>query len=111
MVPICYVFDGKTLYTPIDEKPKQTEPLRLKRVRNISVNPEVAVVVDRYDDDWRRLAYVLITGRAKILTRGRRHKRAVALLRKKYPQYRKMAIHKRPVICITPTRFKSWGAL
>ena len=110
-MPICYVFDGKELYSPIDEKPKQTSPLLLKRVRNIRANPYVSVVVDRYDDDWRRLAYVLITGKAKVLTKGRNHKRAVLLLRSKYPQYRKMAIHERPIICITLTRLKSWGAL
>ncbi len=111
VVPICYVFDGKELYSPIDEKPKQTSPLLLKRVRNIRANPYVSVVVDRYDDDWRRLAYVLITGRAEVLSKGRRHKRAVLLLRSKYPQYRQMAIHDRPIIRITPTRLKSWGKL
>lgn len=111
VVPICYVFDGKALYTPIDEKPKRTEPLRLRRIQNILANPEVAVVVDRYDDDWRRLAYVLIFGRAKVLTRGQKHQRAVRLLRSKYPQYRQMTLHERPIIHITPIRWKIWGAL
>lgn len=111
VVPICYVFDGQELYSPIDEKPKQTFPLLLKRVRNIRANPHVSVVVDRYDDDWQRLAYVLIIGKAKVLVKGQKHKRAVLLLRRKYPQYRQMAIHDRPIIRITPTHLKSWGAL
>ena len=111
VIPICYVFDGKEFYSPIDEKPKQASPLKLKRIRNIQANPHVAVVVDRYDENWQRLAYVLMIGKAKILLRGTRHKRAVRLLRKKYSQYRKMRLEQRPIICITPRRVKSWGAV
>lgn len=109
VVPICFIFDGKALYSPIDEKPKKISPLRLKRIKNIQANPRVCVVVDRYDDNWRRLAFVLITGRARILLRGQKHKKAVLLLRKKYPQYRRMAIQDRPMIRIQPTRVTSWG--
>lgn len=111
VIPICYVFDGKEIYSPIDEKPKKSSPLRLKRIRNIQANPHVAVVVDRYDEDWRRLAYVLVTGKAKVLRRGPKHQSAVRLLRKKYPQYRKMRLEERPMIRIVPRRVRSWGAL
>ena len=111
VIPICFAFDGEELYSPIDEKPKKRLPLLLKRIKNIRENPHVSVVVDRYDDDWRRLAYVLITGRAKVLVKGQRHHRAVLLLRRKYPQYRHMAIHQRPMIQIKPTRVSSWGKL
>jgi PPOX class probable F420-dependent enzyme len=111
VIPICFVFDGKALYSPIDEKPKRTAPLRLKRVRNILENPHVAVVIDRYDENWKKLAYLLIRGRAKLLTRGEIYQRAVSLLRRKYPQYRRMAIEERPMIRIQPSRVTSWGAL
>ncbi len=111
VVPICFAFDGRELFSPIDEKPKQASPLSLKRIRNIRANPRVALVVDRYDENWKRLAYVLITGKAQVMLGGAKHKRAVILLRKKYPQYRKMAIHERPIIRIIPIRWKSWGAL
>lgn len=111
VVPICFAFDGKDLYSPIDEKPKKSSPLKLKRIKNIQVNPHACVVIDRYDDDWKRLAYVLITGRATILLRGQKHQKAVLLLRRKYPQYRKMAIQDRPMIHIRPTRVTSWGKL
>jgi PPOX class probable F420-dependent enzyme len=110
VIPICYAFDGKEIYSPIDEKPKKTSPLLLKRVRNIRANPYVAVVVDRYDENWKKLAYVLITGRAKLLLRGTRHSRAVRLLRKKYPQYRKMNLEERPIIRIAIAAWTSWGA-
>ena len=111
VIPICFAFDGAELYSPIDEKPKKRLPLLLKRIKNIRENPQVSVVVDRYDDDWSRLAYVLITGRAKVLVKGQRRHRAVLLLRRKYPQYRHMAIYDRPMIQIRPARCKSWGAL
>ncbi len=110
VIPICFVFDGRTLYSPIDEKPKKSSPLKLKRINNIRANSRVAVVVDRYDENWKKLAYVLITGRAAILLGGRKHKKAVLLLRKKYPQYRRMAIEHRPIIRIRPARVTNWSA-
>jgi len=109
VIPICYVFDGKALYSPIDEKPKKSPPLLLKRIRNILENPHVAVVVDRYGENWKKLAYVLIRGRARLLSGGENYRKAVRLLRKKYPQYRQMKIQDRPMIRIMPTRVTSWG--
>jgi PPOX class probable F420-dependent enzyme len=109
VIPICFVFDGKHFYSPIDEKPKRTSPAKLTRVTNIRANAQAALVIDRYSEDWKRLAYVLIRGKAKILHRGAAHTEAVRRLRRKYPQYRKMAIHTRPMIQITPIRWILWG--
>jgi len=111
VIPICFAFDGKGIYSPIDEKPKKAAPLSLKRVRNIAANPHVAVVVDRYDENWKRLAYVLIAGSAKLLFRGPQHRRALRLLRNKYPQYRTMRLEDRPVIRITIANTTSWEAM
>jgi PPOX class probable F420-dependent enzyme len=108
VIPICFVFDGKQFFSPIDEKPKRTT--NLKRLKNIAANPNVALVIDHYEEDWRKLAYVLIFGTARNLLSGKKHKLAVKLLRRKYPQYRSMAIDERPIIQITPTRSTSWGA-
>lgn len=109
VVPICFVFDGKFFYSPIDEKPKRVSPAKLKRLRNIAENSNVALVIDRYDEDWRGLAYVLIFGKARILQRGNTHQQAVKFLRRKYRQYRTMAIHERPMISITPKQIVVWG--
>lgn len=108
VVPICFAFDGKCFYSPIDEKPKRTAPAKLKRLRNIAENPQVSLVIDHYDEDWSKLAYVLITASARILHRGGTHRRAITLLRKKYPQYRRMRIEIRPLIMITPKRITLW---
>jgi len=111
VIPICFVFDGKYFYSPIDEKPKRAAPTKLKRLRNIAANPRVALVIDRYAEDWRKLAYVLIFGKARLLRSGKIHQSAVALLRRKYPQYRRMGIDQRPMIVVTPVRISSWGDL
>jgi PPOX class probable F420-dependent enzyme len=111
VIPVCFAFDGKEFFSPIDEKPKQISPQKLKRLRNIAENSKISLIIDRYDEDWQRLAYLLITGRAKILFRGARHRRAVLLLRKKYSQYERMAIDERPIIVITPIRIRNWGNL
>ena len=110
VIPICFVFDGKYFYSPIDEKPKRTAPQRLKRVKNIRENTQVSLVIDRYHEDWRKLGYILVIGKARVLLSGVKHRKAVNLLRRKYPQYRFMAIDQRPLIVIRPTRMTSWGA-
>ena len=111
VIPICYVFDGEHVYTPIDEKPKSVGAGELKRVRNIQANPNVALVVDDYLEDWSKLIYVLLRGHAEIISpsgEASEHARAVALLREKYRQYCSMRIDERPIIKITPLRIKRW---
>ena len=109
VVPICFAFDGTDFFSPIDEKPKRTAPRKLKRLKNIRENPRVSLVIDRYDEEWTKLGYVLVFGTARILSRGQKHRDAVRLLRSKYRQYRSMAIQERPMIVIRPSRVISWG--
>jgi len=110
VIPVCFVFDGRSIYSPIDEKPKRSSPRGLRRIRNIKANPRVALVVDHYSEDWRQLRYVLVMGSAELLEAGTEHARAIALLREKYPQYRPMRLEERPVIKITPGRVVAWEA-
>ena len=109
LVPICFVFDGDHFYSALDQKPKRTPVTALKRVRNILSNPDVALVIDQYEEDWARLWYVLVRGKALLIQSGEEHRYAIGLLRDKYPQYRDMQPEKNPVIKITPTRITSWG--
>ena len=110
VIPICYVFDGETIYSPLDQKPKSVAAQDLKRVRNIEANPHVSLVIDDYSDDWNTLAYVLISGLAEVMSNGGpEHSRAVELLREKYAQYREMAIDERPIIKISPTHARRWA--
>jgi PPOX class probable F420-dependent enzyme len=112
VIPVCYVFEGGALYSSLDEKPKSVTLARLKRVRNIQANPRISLVIDDYSEDWSKLAYVQISGRAEIIepaAQASEHARAVRLLKEKYPQYRAMAIEARPLVKITATRVKRWA--
>ena len=111
VIPCCFAFDGRRIYSPLDQKPKRTSLRRLKRVRNILDNPSVALVVDHYEEDWRRLWYILVTGSAEVLEAGDEQADAIRLLREKYPQYREMDIDENPVIGITPVRVVSWSGV
>ncbi len=111
VVPICYAGDGRAIYSALDEKPKRVAPTRLKRVRNLLERPEVALVVDDYDEDWSRLSHLIVRGRAALLEPATaEHARAVALLRARYPQYRAMVIEAQPVIVVRPVSARFWSA-
>jgi PPOX class probable F420-dependent enzyme len=114
VVPICYVFIDGTFYSAIDKKPKRVEGTKLQRIRNIRVNPHVALVIDDYSENWSDLIYVVVRGVAEILDPGEsastEHKNAVAALRAKYKQYGSMAIDQSPMIKIVPTQVRFWSA-
>ena len=110
VVPVCFALAGSVLYVTVDEKPKRAGP-GLKRLRNIAENPQVAVVVDSYAEDWSRLGWVMLRGRAEILLDGHEHDTAQALLRARYPQLQAMQIAHLPVIAVRIVRVTSWGNL
>ena len=111
VVPVCFGLLDEVLYITIDQKPKREPPRPLKRLSNIVQNPQAAIVFDHYDEDWRRLAWVMLRGRAEILESGGEHDRAQALLRLRYRQLEGMRIEGLPVIAIRIERATSWGAL
>jgi PPOX class probable F420-dependent enzyme len=108
-VPICFARVDNSVYIAIDEKPKRGQPMQLRRVQNILENPRVAIVADIYDEDWSRLAFVLVGGTARVLTGGEEHQEALRALRAKYPQYRAMALEQRPAIAVDVERTTRWG--
>jgi PPOX class probable F420-dependent enzyme len=110
VVPICYAFDGESLFSAIDAKPKSRDGGSLKRVRNIRENAKVSVVIDHYDEDWARLRYVIIQGEARLLTDGVDFSRGAELLLAKYPQYRAMGLSRETglMIKVTPARVTQW---
>jgi len=107
VVPCCFALEDEVLYSAVDEKPKRTQ--RLARLEHIRANPAVALVVDHYEDDWSRLWWVRLEGRARLVEDGPEWDRAVALLQAKYAQYRD-----RPptgtVIAVEIDRRTSWSA-
>jgi len=111
VLPVCFAMSEDTLYITIDEKPKRSLSRPLKRLRNIAQNSAVAVVVDRYKEDWERLGWIMLRGHAEILIDGSEHDEAQALLRCRYPQLKRMQIAQLPVIAVRIVSATSWGNL
>ena len=115
LVPVTFVLIDEAIYIAIDEKPKTTT--RLKRLRNIEENPRAAFLVDKYDDDWTRLAWVLCRGAASVLEPGVEPADApgrdeiLAELRAKYPQYHDHDLASRPILRLMIERVTRWGAI
>ena len=110
-VPICFALVSDRLYSVVDNKPKR-RPTELKRLRNITENPRAAVVVDHYDDDWRRLAYVMLRGKAVIVEDPAEYREGLEALRAKYPQYQQMVLEQaaNPMLCLRIERINYWAA-
>jgi PPOX class probable F420-dependent enzyme len=115
LVPVCFVVeakDGVRILTPLDDKPKTTDDKRtLARIRDIEVRPAVSLIVERWDEDWTRLAWLRLDCTAKLLESADAPPDAVERLRAKYPQYRTHHLESSPMIAIDVERAKSWGAL
>ena len=107
VVPICFVVDGDTVYSAVDDKPKTTT--RLARLDNIATHPEVAVLVDHYGENWTSLWWVRARGTGREVRDAQERQRAVELLRAKYPQYAEHALDG-PVLAIDVSSWRGWSA-
>ena len=113
VIPVCYAADAEAVYFVADEKPKRRPARELRRLRNLRENPRAALVVDDYDDDWTRLAYVLIRGPTGFVREPAAHAAILRLLRVRYPQYTAMALddpERNPVVRIEPAQVAFWRA-
>jgi coenzyme F420-0:L-glutamate ligase / coenzyme F420-1:gamma-L-glutamate ligase len=123
LVPICFVVGAEDdeigrvrLYSPLDEKTKRTsDPRRLARVRDLLVEPDATLLVDRWSEDWAHLGWVRLYARADLLEpdgpNAADHAAAVEGLRAKYEQYAMQRLEDRPVIRFAVDRAVSWGDL
>ena len=107
LVPIVFVVEGDTLYSAVDRKLKRST--RLRRIENARARPEVTILVDHYDDDWRHLWWLRLRGRARVLDDGQERAHALALLQEKYPQYRSEPPDG-PVLAVDVSDVRSWSA-
>lgn len=120
LVPICFVLveagesGGIQLYSPLDEKPKRAGDLRrLARVRDILERPRVALLFERWSEDWSQLAWLRAHGTASLLEPSDEpavHRSVVAALREKYPQYRSQLIDSAPLIRVEIDDTTAWSA-
>ena len=108
VVPIVFAVDGDRVYSAVDAKPKRTRALR--RLANITVNPNVAVLVDHYADDWSTLWWARADGTARVVSPDAGDgERAIALLTARYAQYATDP-PTGPVIVIDVQRWSGWSA-
>ncbi|MFI1463257.1 TIGR03668 family PPOX class F420-dependent oxidoreductase [Nocardia carnea] len=106
IVPIVFAVDGDTIYTAVDAKPKSTTALR--RLANITANPQVAVLADFYDEDWARLWWVRADAAAATVT-GVQARTGIERLTARYPVYRDQP-PPGPVLALEVTRWSGWSA-
>ncbi len=114
VVPVVFVFDNDCYFIPIDEKTKRSKPENLKRIKNIQQNPNVALLIDEYDEDWRKLYFIMIQGKASIIGGKKSDQNELALLEKahkllsgKYVQYQEIGIG-HYIIMIVPQKVITW---
>jgi PPOX class probable F420-dependent enzyme len=113
VMPVCYALDDDAVYFVADAKPKRRPARELERLRNVRATGRAALVVDDYDEDWTRLAWVLVRGPATIVDDPVLHAAALERLRARYPQYRAMALDDvvaHPIVRIVPHSVRRWRA-
>jgi PPOX class probable F420-dependent enzyme len=113
LVPVVFVFDGNCFFIPIDKKRKEVKPEKLKRIKNIQNNPNVVLLIDEYSDDWTRLAFVMVQGKASIASKTQGNlqmQEAYKKLITKYPQYQRIGLGEMCII-LKPEKVASWGAI
>lgn len=94
-VPVVFARAAGALWSPIDGKPKRAG--ELARIRHIRRDPRVSLLFSHYDEDWTRLWWLRADGIAEIRSAAREGDRAeeaaaLAALRRKYPQYARVAV-------------------
>ncbi|GAA1192686.1 TIGR03668 family PPOX class F420-dependent oxidoreductase [Prauserella alba] len=107
LVPVTFAVEGDTVVFAIDDKPKST--LNLRRLRNITENPRVSLLVDHYEDDWRRLWWVRADGTAAVHDDGADRLPAIRALTARYPQYEDSP-PRGPVVVIAVSAWSGWSA-
>ena len=106
VLPVTFALADDAVWSAIDEKPKRTpEPARLGYLER---RPEAALVVDRYDDDWSRLAWVELLGRIDVVPLEAAPDAVTALAAKYEPYARRTPPG--PLLRLTVERTLHWRA-
>jgi PPOX class probable F420-dependent enzyme len=76
----------------------------------VALHPEVTLLADAYDEDWTRLWWVRVRGRARVVPEGDDAAGdGLALLAEKYQQYR-VEPPPGPVIEVQVYEWRGWSA-
>ena len=107
--PVTFAVAGAIVWSAVDAKPKRVSPQRLARVRFLRRNPSAALTVDRYDDDWTRLAWVQVLGAVRIVGAADAPE-AMSALAARYAPYRDSP-PAGPLLALAPERCWCWRAV
>ena len=107
VVPICFVLLGEHVYSAVDDKPKRHR--RLQRLSNIAATGTASLLVDEYEDDWSRLWWIRLDGRARLVDNPAEAEQAIRSLSGKYPQYRDQP-PPGPILVVDVQRWVGWSA-
>jgi PPOX class probable F420-dependent enzyme len=108
VLPVTYARWGGALWSAVDDKPKRRPGADLARVRWLRADPRAALTVDRYAEDWTRLAWVQVLGEVTVLDVAG-HADAVRALADRYAPYRERA-PRGPLLRLEPRRVLYWRA-
>ncbi len=84
LVPVCQALAGGKIYFASGNDGR--------KALNLAQNPQVAVTVDLYSEDWAHLKGVMVQGRARLIPRGATLDASDSV-----------------VVEVTPTRVFTWG--
>ena len=107
LVPCVFAIRDCSIYLPVDAKPKRTRSLR--RVQNLERNPAATLLVQEWDEDWTRLSWVRLDGRARVVTSPDELGVARRLLLARYAQYQ-VPEELYPMIALDVERWRAWRA-
>jgi PPOX class probable F420-dependent enzyme len=82
LVPVTFVVDVGTWYSPSDAGPRPA-----KRMRNLRADPRVTILIDSYAEDWSQVWWVRLRGHGRVVGSWSEHEHARDLLNEKYPQF------------------------
>jgi PPOX class probable F420-dependent enzyme len=106
VLPVTFAVAEGAVWSAVDEKPKRSaEPARLRYLRH---RPGAALCVDRYDDDWSRLAWVQLLGDVELLAPVDAPG-AIDALATRYAPYRERR-PPGPLLRLEPERLLYWRA-
>jgi PPOX class probable F420-dependent enzyme len=99
VTPVMYAMDGAAFVIAVD--------YGTKKLKNVKVNPNVALVVDRL----RPTRAVTVEGTCRVHERGAEYRRLLQLLMVRFEFYRKnpWGEGESPIFRVTPQKAVSWG--
>jgi PPOX class probable F420-dependent enzyme len=107
VVPIVFALIEDTVFSAVDAKPKRSTDLQ--RLANVRADPRCALLVDHYEDDWRRLWWVRADGTGEVVDAPPVQHPGIRALVQRFPEYRDEP-PSGPLLAVTVRRWTGWAS-